>query len=98
MHKNSWSNNYQRWDTAKAIFFGLLTHKTRETCFTLVVGNFAIKFTKMEDAKHLIEALKKITQSQSIGEQENTLDSPLIGITTRDKYMCACQVVQTKLS
>jgi hypothetical protein len=52
----------------------------------------------MEDAKHLIEALKKITQSQSIGEQENTLDSPLIGITTRDKYMCACQVVQTKLS
>jgi hypothetical protein len=38
---------------------GLWTHKTRKTCFTLVVDNFAIKFTKMEDAKHLIEALKK---------------------------------------
>ncbi len=38
---------------------GLWTHKTRKTCFTLVVNNFAIKFTKMEDAKHLIEALNK---------------------------------------
>jgi hypothetical protein len=35
---------------------GLWTHKTRQTCFTLVVDNFAIKFTKMEDAQHLIEA------------------------------------------
>jgi hypothetical protein len=38
---------------------GLWTHKTRKTCFMLVVNNFAIKFTEMEDAKHLIEALKK---------------------------------------
>jgi hypothetical protein len=38
---------------------GLWTHKTRKTCFMLLVDNFAIKFTKMEDAKHLIEALKK---------------------------------------
>jgi hypothetical protein len=37
---------------------GLWTHKTRNTCFTLVIYNFAIKFTKMEDAKHLIEALE----------------------------------------
>jgi hypothetical protein len=37
---------------------GLWTHKTRKTCFTLAVDDFAIKFTKMEDAKHLIEALK----------------------------------------
>jgi hypothetical protein len=38
---------------------GLWTHETKETCFTLVVDNFAIKFTKMYNAKHLIEALKK---------------------------------------
>ncbi len=37
---------------------GLWTHETRQTCFTLVVDNFAIKFAKMEDAQHLIEALK----------------------------------------
>jgi hypothetical protein len=52
----------------RKIIPGLWTHKTRNTCFMLVVDNFAIKFTKMEDAKHLIEALKKITQSQLIGE------------------------------
>ncbi len=33
------------------IITGLWTHKTRNTCFTLVVNNFAIKFTKMEDAQ-----------------------------------------------
>jgi hypothetical protein len=38
---------------------GLWTHKTRKTCFTLVVDNFAIKYTSMEDAQHLIDALKQ---------------------------------------
>jgi hypothetical protein len=38
---------------------GLWTHKTRKICFTLVVDNFAIKYTKLEDAHHLIKALKK---------------------------------------
>ncbi len=38
---------------------GLWTHETRQTCFTLVVNIFAIKFTKMENAQHLIEALKQ---------------------------------------
>jgi len=38
---------------------GLWTHKTRNTCFTLVVDNFAIKYTKKEDAQHLIDALEK---------------------------------------
>ena len=38
---------------------GLWTHKTRKICFTLVVNNFAIKYTKLEDAQHLIDALKK---------------------------------------
>jgi hypothetical protein len=38
---------------------GLWTHETRNTCFTLVVDNFAIKYTKMGDAKHLVNALQK---------------------------------------
>jgi hypothetical protein len=38
---------------------GLWTHQTRNTCFTFIVDNFAIKYTKMEDAKHLINALQK---------------------------------------
>jgi hypothetical protein len=38
---------------------GLWTHETRKTCFTLVVDNFAINYTSMEDAHHLIDALKQ---------------------------------------
>jgi hypothetical protein len=41
------------------IISGLWTHKTRNICFTLVVNNFAIKYTKKEDAQHLINALEK---------------------------------------
>jgi hypothetical protein len=37
---------------------GLWTHKTRKTCFTLVVDDFAIKYTSMEDTQHLIDTLK----------------------------------------
>jgi hypothetical protein len=38
---------------------GLWTHETRKTCFTLFVDGFAIEYTNMEDAPHLINALKK---------------------------------------
>jgi hypothetical protein len=38
---------------------GLWTHETRKTCFTLVVDDFAIKYTSREDAQHLIDALKQ---------------------------------------
>ncbi len=38
---------------------GFWTHKTRAICFTLVVDNFAIKFTSKTDVTHLIEALKR---------------------------------------
>jgi hypothetical protein len=34
-------------------------HITKKTCFTLVVDNFAIKYTNLDNAKHLIDALKK---------------------------------------
>ena len=38
---------------------GLWTHETRKTCFMLVVNDFAIKYTSMKDAQHLIGALKQ---------------------------------------
>ncbi len=38
---------------------GLWTHKTRDICFTLVVDDFAIKYTKREDAQHLIDTVQK---------------------------------------
>jgi len=38
---------------------GLWTHKTRNTCFTLVIDDFAIKYMKKEDAQHPIDALEK---------------------------------------
>jgi hypothetical protein len=38
---------------------GLWTHKARNTCFTLVVDDFAIKYTKVEDAKYLFDTLQK---------------------------------------
>jgi hypothetical protein len=38
---------------------GHWTHTTRNMCFTLVVDGFVIKYTKLEDAYHLINALKK---------------------------------------
>jgi hypothetical protein len=41
------------------IILGFWTHKTRPICFTLVVDDFAIKYTNKVDATHLIEATKK---------------------------------------
>jgi hypothetical protein len=41
------------------IILGLWTNEMRKTCFTLVVDDFAIKYTSMEDAHHLIDALKQ---------------------------------------
>jgi len=38
---------------------GLWKHISRKTCFTLVVDDFAIKYTNMDDANHIINALKK---------------------------------------
>ena len=36
---------------------GLWKHETRATIFTLVVDDFAIKYTSLENAKHLLNAL-----------------------------------------
>jgi hypothetical protein len=41
---------------------GLWTHETKQTTFTLVVDDFAIKIMNEQDAEHLIKALKKYYQ------------------------------------
>jgi hypothetical protein len=41
------------------IIHGLWKHKTRPTCFTLVVDDFAVKYTNEQDAEHLISMLKQ---------------------------------------
>ncbi len=38
---------------------GLWMHIIKKTCFTLVVDDFAIKHTNLDNSKHLIDALKK---------------------------------------
>lgn len=38
---------------------GFWTHKTRNKCFMLVIDAFAIKYTKKDDAQHLIDAIQK---------------------------------------
>ena len=38
---------------------GLCQHETRDTIFTLVVDDFAIKYTYLNNAQHLLHALKE---------------------------------------
>jgi len=38
---------------------GLWTHNTRPILFSLVVDDFAVKYTRKEDAEHLLNVLKK---------------------------------------
>ena len=40
--------------TQSKIIHGLWTHAMRPTTFTLVVDDFGVKYTIIEDAKHLI--------------------------------------------
>ncbi len=58
------------------IIHGLWKCKTRPTCFTLVVYNFAVKYTNEQDAEHLISMLKQ--------DYDNTIDQEVtkyIGLT-----------------
>ena len=38
---------------------GLWQHENRDTIFTLVVEDFAIKYTSLDNAQHLLHALKE---------------------------------------
>jgi hypothetical protein len=70
---------------------GLWTHTTRNMCFTLVVDDFTIKYTKLEDTHHLINALKKDYIITIDWGEKNTLDLPLNGTTKSAKYTFTCQ-------
>ena len=60
----------------------LWQHETRDTIFTLVVENFAIKYTYLENAKHLLNALQaKYTISEYWEEKL------YIGITLKWDYI-----------
>ena len=37
---------------------GLFTHKTRDIAFSLVVDDFGVKYTKREDAEHLLKTIQ----------------------------------------
>ncbi len=66
----------------------LLTHVTRKKCFTVIVDDFTIKYTNMDNAKHLINVL---TPSQLTRMQPNTLDSQLNGTMSTAKFMLTCR-------
>ena len=38
---------------------GLFKHKTRSTIFSLVVDDFGVKYSSLEDATHLIQSLRQ---------------------------------------
>ena len=54
---------------------GLWQHETRDTIFTLVVYDFDIKYTSLNNAKHLLHALKDNIPYQKMGRQNYTLES-----------------------
>jgi hypothetical protein len=58
---------------------GFWKHATKPIRFTLVVDNFAVKYTREQDAKYLISALKENYEIRLIKQQQNTLDSQLNG-------------------
>ena len=61
---------------------GLWTHETIDTIFTLVLDNFAIKYTALKNAKHLLNALQaKYTISEDWEAKINT------GITLKWDYI-----------
>jgi hypothetical protein len=72
------------------ILLGLRTHKTRKICFTLVVDDFAFKYTKLEDAQHLIDALKKDYTITIDWVATYYIGLPLSGITQKERYTFTC--------
>ena len=52
---------------------GLWKHQTHSTVFNLCVADFGIKDNSPYELHHLINAIKNISDSQSIGEVKITL-------------------------
>jgi hypothetical protein len=60
---------------------GLWTHLTRPILFSLVVNNFAVKYTRREDAEHLMAALKK-----DYTATEDWTETKYLGLTIKWEY------------
>jgi hypothetical protein len=60
---------------------GLWTHLTRPILFSLVIYDFAVKYTRREDAEHLMAALKK-----DYTATEDWTGTKYLGITIRWEY------------
>ena len=58
------ANQELKWVLSKAGYIpskftpGLFTHKTRDIAFSLVVDDFGVKYTKKEDAEHLLQTIQ----------------------------------------
>jgi hypothetical protein len=71
---------------------GFWKHAMKPICFTLVVDDFAVKYTREQDAKHLlISALKENYETKLIKQRRNTLDSQLNGTMKMSKSTHQCQ-------
>jgi hypothetical protein len=69
---------------------GLWTHKTRNITFTLVIGDFDIKYTARDDVEHLLNALKQNMLSKRIGKALDIVASPWHGITQNVRVKSPC--------
>jgi hypothetical protein len=70
---------------------GLWKHATKPICFTLVVDDFAVKYTREQDANHLISALKENYEISIDKQRQNTLDSQLNGTMKIRKSTHRCR-------
>ena len=52
-------NHLEKFGYIKTLVDGLFVHQTKNIAFTLVVDNFAIKYTNKADADHLIAAIQE---------------------------------------
>jgi hypothetical protein len=77
---------------------GLWRHTTRSTTFTLVVDDFGVKYTSLDDANHLVSALKdKYTIKEDwTGRSTRVSPSIGIGITTTALLTFRCQATMKR--
>jgi hypothetical protein len=77
--------------TQSKIIPGFWKHATKQICFTLVVDNFAVKYTMEQDIEHLISALKADYDITIDKTARNTLGSQSNGTSKIKKSTHPCQ-------
>ena len=75
---------------------GLWKHHTRNITFTLVVDDFGIKYTNLDDVTHLQNALHQQYKITTDTTDPFTVVSHLHGIITSGTSMYPCQVMFNK--